>query len=64
MKVKALLKHMNGWGDKFEKEQGDCYDLPDEHAGPLIDAGLAEQVADEGEPAPEREPGKGRGAKG
>lgn len=63
MKVKALLAHMNGWGDKFEKQPGDCYDLPDEHAGPLIDAGLAEQVG-EAATDPEPEPVKGRGAKG
>ncbi|WP_066526699.1 hypothetical protein [Erythrobacter sp. CCH5-A1] len=42
MKVKTLIPHMNGYGDKFEKAKGDEYDVPDVHAGPLIAAGLVE----------------------
>lgn len=61
MKVKTLVAHMNGYGDKFEKAVGDEYDMPAEHAGPLIEAGLAERVeADQASAAT----GKGRGAKG
>lgn len=44
MKVKALKPHNNGYGDKFEKAKGDEYEIPDDHAGPLIAAGLVEDV--------------------
>lgn len=60
MKVKTLIAHMNGYGDAFEKNVGDEYDMPDAHAAPLIEAGLAEEVVAEAAPTK----GKARGAKG
>lgn len=50
MKVKTLKPHMNGYGDTFEKKKGTEYDVPDEHAGPLIDAELVAEV----KPGPEK----------
>lgn len=44
MKVKALKPHNNGYGAKFEKAKGDEYEMPDDHAAPLIAAGLVEDV--------------------
>lgn len=62
MKVETLIAHMNGYGPAFEKAVGDQYEIPDEHAGPLIDAGLA--VAVEAAPAPALGKNAGRGQKG
>ena len=62
MKVKVLVAHMNGYGPAFEKSVGDEYDIPEDHAGPLLEAALAEAVdQDAADAAPK---GKGRGAKG
>ena len=55
MKVKTLIPHMNGYGDKFEKAKGDEYEVPDVHAGPLIAAGLVEDPAAR-PPRPARSP--------
>lgn len=49
MKVKTLIPHNNGYGDKFEKAKGDEYEIPSEDAAPLIDAGLVADV--NGKPA-------------
>lgn len=57
MKVKTLKPHNNGYGDKFEKAEGDEYELPAQHAAPLIDAGLIE----EGGEAPAKPAGKSSG---
>lgn len=46
MKVKTLIPHQNGWGDKFDKAKGDEYDLPEADAAGLIEEGLIEAVAE------------------
>jgi len=55
MKVKALKPHNNGYGDKFEKAKGDEYEMPDDHAKPLIAAKLVAEV----KPAADKSSGKG-----
>lgn len=44
MKVKVLRSHNNAYGNTFEKVFGDEYELPAEHAAPLIAAGLIEDA--------------------
>lgn len=44
MKVKTLSDHRNGYGDKYLKAKGDVYEIPDQHATPLIAAKLVAEV--------------------
>jgi hypothetical protein len=43
MKVRAKRPHGNGYGTRWSKKKGDTYELPDEHAAPLIAQGLIEK---------------------
>lgn len=47
MKVKTIKPHANGYGAKFEKADGDEYEIPDASAKTLIDEGLIEEVKGE-----------------
>lgn len=40
MKVCVKMAHDNGYGDRWSKKPGDHYDLPDDAAATLIEAGL------------------------
>jgi len=42
MKVRVKAPHGNAYGTAWAKKPGDVYGLPDEHAAPLIAAGLIE----------------------
>lgn len=44
MLVRTIHKHGNGHGDVYEKSPGKQYELPDNEAEGLIDAGLVEKV--------------------
>jgi hypothetical protein len=62
MMVRVLREHVNMYGDKAKKSEGDTYELADNMAKTLADAGLVEKMtkaeAEEAVPEP-----AGKGAK-
>lgn len=42
MKVRAIVDHKNIYGDKYDKEVGDIYELPDALGTTLIGSGIVE----------------------
>jgi hypothetical protein len=60
--VRVVREHTNMYGDKPKKAEGDTYELPDNMAKTLSDAGLVEKMTKEEATAVEPEPA-GKGAK-
>jgi hypothetical protein len=46
MKVESIREHVNTYGNKPKKTVGTEYDLPENMAATLIDAGLVKEVAE------------------
>ena len=44
MDVKTKKEHHNGYGDKYVKEKGDVYSVPEAAGKTLIDQGFVEEV--------------------
>ena len=54
MLVKVITQHSNGYGDRFEKDVGSTYELPDDMVETLIGAKLVKRTkakADDDAPA-------------
>ena len=58
MKVKTLMTHSNGYGEKFEKRRGDEYDHPD--AQSLINSKVVKEVKDNADSKTGRRRGHGK----
>lgn len=43
LKVKTLVAHDNSYGDKFHKQVGSVYELPEQDAQNLIDQKIVEK---------------------
>ena len=54
MKVRTLKKHGNAWGDAYTKMPPKAYELPDDNAATLIDAGYVEEAKPAAKAAPEK----------
>lgn len=54
MKVRVKVEHHNGYGDAWTKKPNSTYEVPDEHAGPLIASGLV--VEEKGKVASDPKP--------
>ena len=44
MQVKTIMPHGNPWGEEYLKPEGAVYEVPDDQAQVLIDAGLVKAV--------------------
>lgn len=58
MKVRVKVEHHNGYGAAWTKKPNSTYEIPDEHAAPLIAAGLVveEKAKVAAAPKPRRAP--------